>query len=265
MRRRSPGAVRIITAGERGTARRPRVNARDAQAFAELTSRACPHADMPAAPALRPDRGPVRRRGVHGLPSVSAPARILGAVTADAPRPSIEHDAVAAAPTTLDGFLAAIGTRAYRFAEIGLRHREDALDAVQDAMIKMLNYQERPPVEWTPLFWSILRSRIIDTQRRRTFRLGWLTSPGATEDATLDWADHDPDPSRAHDNRESYTELASALRDLPARQREAFTLRILEELDVATTASVMRCSEGSVKTHLSRARAALQKRLEDFA
>lgn len=178
----------------------------------------------------------------------------------------MQHDADAAtAPTTLDGFLTAIGTRAYRFAEIGLRHREDALDAVQDAMIKMLNYQQRPSTEWTPLFWSILRSRIIDTQRRRTFRLGWLTSAGAAEDATLDWADHDPDPSRAHDNRESYAELTAALRDLPARQREAFTLRVLEELDVATTAAVMRCSEGSVKTHLSRARAALQKRLEVFA
>lgn len=195
---------------------------------------------------------------------------MLVVVNAPAPAPARTDASAPAAepppvPVTLDGFLADIGTRAYRFAELGLRHREDALDAVQDAMTKMLNYRERPPREWTPLFWSILRSRIIDTQRRRTFRLGWLTSAGATEDATLDWADHDPDPSRAHDNRESYTELTAALRDLPARQREAFTLRILEELDVATTASVMRCSEGSVKTHLSRARAALQKRLEDFA
>ena len=63
---------------------------------------------------------------------------------------------------TLDAFLAGIGGRAFRFAEAGLRQRDDALDAVQDAMLKMLAYRERPPQEWPPLFWSILRSRIID-------------------------------------------------------------------------------------------------------
>jgi RNA polymerase sigma-70 factor (ECF subfamily) len=77
-------------------------------------------------------------------------------------------------PRTLDAFLDGISARAFRFAELGLRHREDALDVVQDAMVKMLGYRERPASEWTPLFWSILRSRIIDAQRRRTFRLRWL-------------------------------------------------------------------------------------------
>jgi RNA polymerase sigma-70 factor (ECF subfamily) len=67
---------------------------------------------------------------------------------------------------TLDAFLDGIGPRAFRFAELGLRHREDALDAVQDAMLKMLGYRDRPAPEWTPLFWSILRSRVIDVQRR---------------------------------------------------------------------------------------------------
>lgn len=73
--------------------------------------------------------------------------------------------APAAAPVSLDAFLAGIGPRAFRFAEAGLRHREDALDAVQDAMVKLLGYRERPAEEWTPLFWSILRSRIIDLQQ----------------------------------------------------------------------------------------------------
>src|SRR3546814_1788161 len=99
---------------------------------------------------------------------------------------------------TLDAFLAIVGPRAFRFAEAGLRHREDAMDAVQEAMMKMLAYRERPADEWTPLFWSILRSRIIDVQRRRTFRLGWLggSPPPGGEDASLDWADDGPDPSR---------------------------------------------------------------------
>jgi RNA polymerase sigma-70 factor (ECF subfamily) len=77
-------------------------------------------------------------------------------------------------------------------------------------------------------------------------------------------ADPGPDPSRTNDSREAYERLAAALQRLPARQREAFTLRVLEELDVETTAKVMGCSDGSVKTHLSRARDALSKQLEDF-
>ncbi|RDZ27551.1 RNA polymerase sigma factor [Lysobacter silvisoli] len=167
-------------------------------------------------------------------------------------------------PATLEEFLAGIGTRAFRFAELGLRQRDDALDAVQDAMVKMLGYRERPAAEWTPLFWSILRSRIVDLQRRRTFRLRWLL-PAAREDETpLDWADDGPDPARTHDGREAYARLADALGALPRRQREAFSLRVLEELDVATTARAMGCSEGAVKTHLSRAREALQRHLEDW-
>lgn len=164
---------------------------------------------------------------------------------------------------TLDAFLASVSARAFRFAELGLRHRDDALDAVQDAMMKMLAYADRPASEWTPLFWSVLRSRIVDMQRRRSFRLTWLL-PSSDDDAAPDWADSGPDPSRGHDGREAYARLASALRALPARQREAFSLRVLEELDVETTARVMGCSEGSVKTHLSRAREALQRQLEDF-
>jgi len=168
-------------------------------------------------------------------------------------------------PATLEEFLSGVSTRAFRFAELGLRHRDDALDAVQDAMAKMLGYRDRPAAEWTPLFWSVLRSRIIDVQRRRTFRLKWLTDARDPDGEEIDWADEaTPDPSRAHDGREAWGRLATALRGLPARQREAFTLRVLEELDVEATAKIMGCGEGSVKTHLFRAREALQKQLEEF-
>lgn len=166
-------------------------------------------------------------------------------------------------PASLDQFLAGLGTRAFRFAELGLRQRDDALDAVQDAMMKMLAYRDRPAGEWTPLFWSILRSRVVDIQRRRNFRLRWLMpAPDHDDGSALEWADAGPDPSRTHDGREAYSKLADALGTLPRRQCEAFTLRILEELDVATTARAMGCSEGAVKTHLSRAREALQRQLE---
>lgn len=167
-------------------------------------------------------------------------------------------------PQDFDGFLRDVSARAFRFAEIGLRQREDALDAVQDAMVKMLAYRERPATEWSPLFWSILRNRITDMHRRGLFRLRWMLPGSADRDGEpVDWADDAPDPQRSHESREAWTRIRAALRGLPDRQREAFTLRVLEELDVTETATVMGCSEGSVKTHLSRARAALQKQLED--
>ena len=174
--------------------------------------------------------------------------------------------AATAVAATLEEFLSGVGARAFRFAELGLRQREDALDAVQDAMMRMLGYRERPAAEWTPLFWSILRRRIVDLQRRSAFRLRWLQPPAHAdgEDASIDWADGGPDPSRQQDNREAYARMAKALSALPRRQREAFSLRVLEELDVAQTAQAMGCSEGSVKTHLSRARETLKRQLEDF-
>lgn len=193
---------------------------------------------------------------------LSDPAK-LGRVSADADQDQPSDHALA---PTLEEFLASIETRAYRFAEIGLRHREDALDVVQDAMIKMLGYRKRPAGEWTPLFWSILRNRIVDMQRRGLFRRRWLAPAVEREDGgVIDWADDNgPDPSRSHDSREAWTLISAALGTLPRRQREAFTLRVLEELDVSDTAQAMGCSEGSVKTHLSRARTALQQQLEEF-
>jgi len=167
---------------------------------------------------------------------------------------------------TLEQFLAGISARAFRFAESGLRHREDALDTVQEAMTRMLGYRQRPVAEWTPLFWTILRRRIVDVQRRRRFRLSWLReAPQQGDDGDIDWEDErTPEPSRQHDSREAWRLLVRALRALPPRQREAFSLRVLEELDVQTTARIMGCSEGSVKTHLFRAREALKTRLGDF-
>ncbi len=179
------------------------------------------------------------------------------------PLPPTDHAADIDLPASLDAFLAGIGTRAFRFAEAGLRQREDALDAVQDSMLKMLAYREKPAAEWAPLFWSILRRRVVDLQRRRGFRMRfWRSSEDASGDHDIDWADHAPGPAQLHEQRDQYARLVAALRQLPDRQREAFTLRVLQQLDGATTAAAMGCSEGAVKTHLSRARQALQQHLE---
>jgi RNA polymerase sigma-70 factor (ECF subfamily) len=170
---------------------------------------------------------------------------------------------------SLPAFLAGMERRAFRHAEIALRHREDALDAVQDAMLKLVQrYADRPSIEWTPLFWSVLRSRITDIRRRRKVRsvlVAWMGPAGEDDDGPV-WepADPAPDPARIHSDRESYQALSAALRTLPRRQREAYQLRVLEGMDVADTARAMGCSEGSVKTHTSRAMEALRRQLEDW-
>lgn len=211
------------------------------------------------------DSSLARQRHPPRMAADSAPRRRGGKLVGVNTRAAADPPPAAPLPAqSLDAFFAGVRGRAFRFAEVGLRSRDDAQDAVQDAMTRMLGYRDRPAEEWTALFWTILRSRIIDIQRRRSFRLGWMTSTDDRDGEGPEWADAAPDPSRAHDGREAWSRLAEALRGLPRRQREAFSLRVLEELDGATTARIMGCSEGSVKTHLSRARGALQKQLEEF-
>lgn len=174
-------------------------------------------------------------------------------------------------PATLDGFLADVERRAFRMAEMQLRQREDAMDAVQDAMLRLVkHYRNKPATEWTPLFWGILRRRVIDLQRRRKVRsivVNWLSGnhDSAGEEVPV-WepADQGPDPlDRLHDTQ-SYADMAAAVGQLPPRQREAFMFRMLEGLNVAETASAMGCSTGSVKTHLSRAMNRLRGQLENW-
>ena len=190
------------------------------------------------------------------------PAKEPYPVLVSSPVPSTTDADADAVPASLEAFLARVGRRASRSAEPGLPQREVALDAVQDALLRMLDYADKPAAEWAPLFWSILRRRVIDLQRRRRFRLPFWRDNRDADGGEIDWADPGPDPSQAHEQRQQYQQLVQALRDLPARQREAFTLRVLQDLDGATTARAMGCSEGAVKTHLARARQALQNQLE---
>lgn len=176
--------------------------------------------------------------------------------------------APAAPPASLDEFLASVERRAFRMAELALGHREDALDAVQEAMIRLVGYRERPATEWTPLFWSILRRQITDRHRRNNVRRRVMSFLGRDEDQREDplemLPDPGEDPARRHADGEAWSALGQALRTLPRRQREAYLLRELQGLDVAETAAAMGCSDGSVKTHLSRAMSALRIQLEDW-
>jgi RNA polymerase sigma-70 factor (ECF subfamily) len=172
-----------------------------------------------------------------------------------------------ATPRDLDAFLASVERRAQRLAELALGSREDALDAVQEAMIRLVRYRDRPAEEWTPLFWRILRSQLTDRHRRQAVRrqvFAWLGRGEEAVDAADVVPDPHADPARHHDQAAAFDALGRALRELPRRQRECFLLRELQGLDVAQTAAAMGCSTGSVKTHLSRALAALRGHLEDW-
>jgi RNA polymerase sigma-70 factor (ECF subfamily) len=172
----------------------------------------------------------------------------------------------------LDAFLAGVERRAYEMARIATGSGEDALDIVQDAMYKLVErYADRPPGEWGPLFHRILQSRIMDWQRRSTLRrrfAAWLgRTPGDEEqsdplDAVPD--PRSPGPDVQLERTRAMAELERALRSLPRRQQQAFMLRTWEGFDVRETATAMRCSEGSVKTHYSRAVHALRERLKGY-
>ena len=160
----------------------------------------------------------------------------------------------------LNRFFADVEKRALRIAEISIRDRDEALDLVQDAMIKLArNYAGHPPDEWMPLFYRILQNRIRDWQRRQMVRNRVMVFFGrSTDEDDYDPIAAAPDPAgRAPDeelqSREAMRSLEDAVAVLPGRQREAFMLRTFEGLDVAGTAAAMGCSEGSVKTHYSRA------------
>lgn len=171
----------------------------------------------------------------------------------------------------LNQFLAEVERRALRIAEIGVRNRDDALDLVQDAMIKLVrNYSDRPDSEWAPLFYRILQNGVRDWQRRQKVRnrvMVWFGRGASGEDG-YDIVANTPDPAGRSPDQELQTQeamrrLELSIAELPGRQREAFTLRTFEGLDVADTAVAMGCSQGSVKTHHSRAIHALRDKLGD--
>lgn len=173
----------------------------------------------------------------------------------------------------LNQFLASVEVKAFKIARAALRHEEDALDAVQDAMLQLARaYAGRPAEEWRPLFYRILGNRVRDMHRRRNVRarvMAWLPGfrdeEGEAEDPIASAESPEPQPLRRLETDEAMRALDAALAALPDRQRQAFLLRSLEGLDVAETAAAMGCSEGSVKTHYFRALQTLRAKLGDSA
>jgi RNA polymerase sigma-70 factor (ECF subfamily) len=159
----------------------------------------------------------------------------------------------------LDAFLRDVEKRAFRIAVVTVRDPDEALDIVQDAMIRLVTrYRLRPSDEWRPLFYRILKNRIRDWHRRRAVRAKVLRFFGGGDDDEGDplataAGPREDNPLEELEASDALDALGAALRALPERQREAFVLRTFEGLDVAETAVAMQCSEGSVKTHHSRA------------
>lgn len=166
----------------------------------------------------------------------------------------------------LSNFLASVERRAFKQAMFAIQNQETALDIVQDAMMKLAEkYGDHSASEWPMLFQRILQNTIRDNFRRTKVRSLWTTLFSSFVNS--DEEDTDPldiisassesagfqSPQQQLEQSQLLAILEREIEKLPARQREAFLLRYWEEMGIAETASVMGCSEGSVKTHCSRA------------
>jgi RNA polymerase sigma-70 factor (ECF subfamily) len=176
----------------------------------------------------------------------------------------------------LSDFLKSVEKRAFKRTVYAVRDDEAALDIVQDSMIRLAEkYADRPPAEWPLLFQRILSNATMDWFRRQKVRNSVLSNFSDFESAG-DAGDFDLletlETQEVFEGVESTASVVARhqtlllieeeVARLPTRQREAFLLRYWEEMDVAETAAAMGCSEGSVKTHCSRAVHSLARALK---
>jgi RNA polymerase sigma factor (sigma-70 family) len=177
----------------------------------------------------------------------------------------------------LSDFLENVERRAFKQAVYAVRKDEAALDIVQDAMIKLAEkYGDKPAAELPMLFQRILQNTILDYFRREKVRNTWVSlfssmgkREGDDDDFDILESYQAEDGSSASESSADQVERMQTLeiidaevQKLPARQREAFLMRYWQDMDVAETAAAMGCSEGSVKTHCSRATHALAESLK---
>ncbi|PUE07274.1 RNA polymerase sigma factor [Limnohabitans sp. T6-5] len=180
-----------------------------------------------------------------------------------------------ASEAELSEFLKNVEKKAFKRAYYHVRDEDAALDILQDSMIKLCNsYGDKPIAELPMLFQRILSNTVLDWFRRQKTRNALFSnlSDFGTDDADGEFDLLEVSSSAADNGTSESAEdwigrvqtlehIETAIMNLPARQREAFLLRYWEEMDLAETAAVMGCSEGSVKTHCSRAIQALSKTL----
>lgn len=203
--------------------------------------------------------------------ATDVPARADGATVQQLAAPRQGRQAA------LERFLAEVERRAFRQAQLAVGNVDDALELVQEAMLRLVQaYAERPEAEWPLLFQRVLQNRIADHYRRSSVRrrvFAWWRGDRhdddddeSSADAVAELADpHGRTPLETLLARSATDQLLEALATLPLRQRQAFLLRVWDGFDTAQAAYAMECSEGSVKTHLSRALQRLRGALEEYA
>lgn len=169
----------------------------------------------------------------------------------------------------MEAFLRDIERRAYRMALLKVQNHADAIDILQDAMIKLVNnYQDKPAQQWKPLFYKILQNRIVDWQRQQKMKnILFFWKKEQDEQPDEEWSNTHSDvidkPEELLQKQQQQSAVVEALKALPEKQQQCFLLRSWEGLSVRETAVAMGCSEGSVKTHYSRATMKLKTLLEE--
>ena len=181
----------------------------------------------------------------------------------------------------MDEFLQSVEKKAYRMAVMATKHPDDAFDIVQNAMLKLVkNYSDKNEDELKALFYRILQNEINNWANRQGLFKRWFGKPTSQYDndensdifgneatqleVTEQHADVQLNPEQKLDHEQVAKALTSVLEALPIKQQQCFLLRNWEGLSVKTTASIMNCSEGSVKTHLSRALTKLKEAERTF-
>ncbi|GAC1468624.1 MAG: RNA polymerase sigma factor [Desulfuromonadaceae bacterium] len=175
----------------------------------------------------------------------------------------------------MNTFLGGVEKKAFRMAVLATGNDDDAFDIVQDTMLAFVkSYSSRSGEEWAPLFYRVLQNRITDFHRRSAvrnrfrswFRWGSDAEDNDDENPLEQVADNNDVSSEQKLLSEEFAaSLETALKDMPLRQRQAFLLRAWEGLDTRQTGVAMGCSQGSVKTHYSRAIHALRTNMKEFA
>lgn len=164
---------------------------------------------------------------------------------------------------TLNQFLKDVQNRAFITARLATGNEADALDIVQDSMMKLAkSYSDKKNEDWPALFQRILQNSIKDWYRKQKVRriLWWWQQDDVSEESLTVETDLliSERPEQCHQNQQTLNSINKALRQLPFRQQQAFILRAWWEYSTEETAEIMGCSTSSVKTHYSRANKALQ-------
>jgi RNA polymerase sigma-70 factor (ECF subfamily) len=200
----------------------------------------------------------------YSIPMDSFPKSDVHTPTADSTESTEQH---------LSLFIKQVSGRALIMMEAATGHHDVARDLVQESFIALhQHYAKRPLVEWTPLFYTILNNRLMDWHRqeiRKQKRFAWLKPVVVEDEQELDTTlliedEQNINPAEFLNQEFTLQEIQKAISRLPLRQQQAFLLRAWENLDTKTTANIMACSEGSVKTHYHRAIQTLRSHLSQF-